>query len=421
MILDEYVEITWQAPTKNYYVGKGYVFTKMGDKFNVKVIDLSPYSSVNINVRCDVIGCNNEKSLSYNRYNKNINNGGYYACSHKCARNKFIKTSLDKYGYENPAQSQEIKNKTKATNLKNLGVEYPQQSEFVRNKKTKTNLKRYGTKCALQNEDVKNKTKISNLEKYGTEHPLQSNVIKNKIIETNLEKYGTEYGFQNEDVKNKIKYTILEKYGVEFITQNEEIKNKTKLTNLEKYGTEYVLQNEKIKNKMKATNLEKYGTENPMLLESVKNKIKHNNLKKYGVEYPSQLKENREKAIKTTIERYGEIWSKNIPSYNPNSIIYLGIISKLLGLNIQHALNAGEKKFHRYWVDGYIEGYNLCIEWNERHHYGKIKRMKDFKRYKYIYENFGCLIYEINEKEFLKDPENNIMKIVEEIREIISL
>jgi len=129
---------------------------------------------------------------------------------------------------------------------------------------------------------------------------------------------------------------------------------------------------------------------------------------------------SKEQRINTAIEHYGEIWFKCVPSHNPNSIIYLDLISEKVGLKIQHALNGGEKKFHRYWVDGYIEEYNICIEWNEKHHYNKRKREKDLNRENYIKDNFNCSNYEINEKEFLKDPENNIIKVTEEIQQLIN-
>jgi len=58
---------------------------------------------------------------------------------------------------------------------------------------------------------------------------------------------------------------------------------------------------------------------------------------------------------------YGEIWKNHIPRYNPNSIMYLDIISNKINLTIQHALNGGEKKFVKYWVDGYIQEYNICL------------------------------------------------------------
>jgi hypothetical protein len=127
-----------------------------------------------------------------------------------------------------------------------------------------------------------------------------------------------------------------------------------------------------------------------------------------------------QKAINTCIERYGEAWLKYVPSYNPNSIIYLDMISKKLNLPIQHALNGGEKKFVKYWVDGYIEQYNICIEWDEKYHNIKKNKEKDTKREEHIINNFNCKIIRINEKEFLKDIDNQINIICDKINKIIN-
>ena len=61
-----------------------------------------------------------------------------------------------------------------------------------------------------------------------------------------------------------------------------------------------------------------------------------------------------------------------------------------LGLPIQHALNGGEKKFIRYWVDGYIEEYNICIEWDEKQHEYKKYKEKDIVREQFLKENHHC-------------------------------
>lgn len=37
MILDQKIEIKWKSANKNYYVDKGYTFTKMKDAFEVDV------------------------------------------------------------------------------------------------------------------------------------------------------------------------------------------------------------------------------------------------------------------------------------------------------------------------------------------------------------------------------------------------
>ena len=148
-------------------------------------------------------------------------------------------------------------------------------------------------------------------------------------------------------------------------------------------------------------------------------KRKETNLKKYGVEHAAQNKEIQEKIQQTIIEKYGEIYAKYIPKYNINSIIYLDILAEKLNLHIQHALNGGEKRFIKYWIDGYSEKYNVCIEWNEKYHYTKKNIEKDIKRNKFLVENFRCKMIYIKEKEFLKDVEKNIEILCNEINEYI--
>jgi hypothetical protein len=134
-------------------------------------------------------------------------------------------------------------------------------------------------------------------------------------------------------------------------------------------------------------------------------------LEKYGVEYYLQTDECKKRIMNTMIERYGEIWINYAPKYNINSIIYLDMLSEKLDLSIQHALNGGEKKFIKYWVDGYIEEYNVCIEWDEKHHNAKRQKERDNIKEEFLKENFNCKIIRIIEKEFLKNIETSINNI----------
>jgi hypothetical protein len=323
MILDEFVINKWSTNNKKYYIEKGYIFTKFGDMFLIKPIDLMINSTLKVHVKCDV--CNNEKMLSYQNYNTNIKSGNYYACSPKCSQNK----------------------------------------------KKQTNLTKYGTEFVSQNKEIQEKVIKRMIEKYGVKHFSKTNIFKEKVRKTNLIKYGTE-----------------------FASQNKEIQEKTKQTNLERYGVESTLQNKEIRAKINKTILDRYGVEN----------ITMN--KKYS-----------ERATNTMIERYGEIWLKHCPTYNANSIIYLDRLSEKLNLSIQHAFNGGEKKFVRYWVDGYIEKYNICLEWDERQH--KYKKESDVKREFFLKENFNCQIIRINQKEFLKDVDNQINLVCNKINNLI--
>ena len=69
MILSEYVLIKPTSNIKNLRE-KGY-YLKSGDIIKVLVKDLSLNSKTKIRCRCDVVGCGNEKELSYQNYMKN--------------------------------------------------------------------------------------------------------------------------------------------------------------------------------------------------------------------------------------------------------------------------------------------------------------------------------------------------------------
>jgi hypothetical protein len=245
------------------------------------------------------------------------------------------------------------------------------------------------------------KTKETFLKKYGVDNVFKLDVVKNKIKETNLERYGVENFTQNEDVKNKTKQTNLERYGVSFLLQNIDIQFKIKETNLERYGVENPAQNENVKNKMKETNLERYGVEFPLQSKEIREKCYITMLEKYGIKYSFQYKEFYNKGIETMIERYGEAFFHIIPKYNPLTIQIFDELSERLNINIQHALNGGEKKFQKYWVDGYIKEYNICIEYDEHRH--KFNQEYDIERQAYIENNFNCKFIRIEEDKWLSD------------------
>ncbi len=209
MILDDKVKLSIGSKCVKYYTSKGYN-CKFKDIIEVKVEDLLIYSTVIILVKCDVDGCGNIKELSYSKYNKNINNGGYYACSRKCSHAKIIKTNIENYGTE------------------------------------------YATQC----DEVKAKSIVTNLLKYGTKYTFQAETVKNKIAETNMINLGVKNAFESEVIKEQIKKNNLEKHGFEFYSQTEECKEKSRKTCLEKYDKEYYMQTEEYAERAKNTRIE---------------------------------------------------------------------------------------------------------------------------------------------------------------------
>lgn len=70
--MEQEVEIKWYKNTKKYYIDKGYVFTKLGDIFKVKVKDLLESSGLYVKVTCDY--CGKEYMKKYRKYIESHNN-----------------------------------------------------------------------------------------------------------------------------------------------------------------------------------------------------------------------------------------------------------------------------------------------------------------------------------------------------------
>jgi len=178
--------------------------------------------------------------------------GGYcHFCSHKCSSgsDEYMKkrkeTCLERYGVENPFQSEEVKNKIKEVCLERYGVEHAAQSEEIRERMKQTCLDKYG----VENYTNRDKAKQTCLEKYGVENPFQSEEVKNKIKETCLDRYGVDRPLQSKEIREKTKQTCLDKYGVKNPFQSNDFKEKYKETCLDKYGVENYTQTEEFKRK----------------------------------------------------------------------------------------------------------------------------------------------------------------------------
>ena len=73
--------IKWNARYKEYYISKGYNFTKMGDEFEVRVEDLTKGSHALVKIQCDVCGkiLNDQTWFNYTRL---IDENNY--CCNEC-------------------------------------------------------------------------------------------------------------------------------------------------------------------------------------------------------------------------------------------------------------------------------------------------------------------------------------------------
>ena len=163
----------WHSRNKKSYVNKGYVFTKYGDEFKVKVEDLTEGSHAEIICLCDYCLSKRIKTIIKKEYRAYLKENKksiiHKDCCKKCQVEKVKESNLEVYGVEDILCLSETKEKIKLTNLAKYGVGSYAQTKEYRNKTTQTNLKKYGVKYISQSETIKTKIINTNLRKYGVE------------------------------------------------------------------------------------------------------------------------------------------------------------------------------------------------------------------------------------------------------------
>lgn len=276
--------------------------------------------------KCPVCG----KNVSYINFSK-----GYHTyCSVSCGRKsqesneRRKNTCLQKYGVENPAQSQIVKSKIEKTMMMKYGVKHALQNKDFLKKSQDTCEKHFGVRSPSQNKDIVKKQVQTHITRYGGVGTA-SPITLEKIKQTNLEKYGCEWGWGSEEVRAKSIQTWREHYGVDNPFAAEEIKKLLKEINIEKYGVDNPFAAEEIKEKIKQTNLEKYGAESPMKLAEIVRKI-FITKKENGTSCSSQIEQDfKQWLIDNNIEfdhqHRDNFYPFNCDFYFPKSNFYLEI------------------------------------------------------------------------------------------------
>lgn len=238
MLISTFGKVKWNSKHKKYYTDKGYVFTAIGDEFDVAIADLTHGSKAMVDVQCDY--CGEIVHKQYGIYLKQ-HHDKFGDCCVKCQPIKNKLCCLEKYGVDNGSKTDEAIAKIKRTSLERYGTENPAQAQFVRDKISEASKRNYPK-------------------------------AKDKLIQTNLERYGVECVFANEAIRAQIKNTMLEKYGVEHPKQNEDIKAKEREHNRAKYGVDYYSQTAECRERTIQTNLSKYGYECTLQVPSIREK-----------------------------------------------------------------------------------------------------------------------------------------------------
>ena len=216
----------WHARNKEYYMERGYKFTKMKDEFDVKVEDLPPESHVYVKVQCDF--CGDIVDVRYQNYNHRGMKSDGYACS-KCKSKKAVQSFLNEYGVSNPSLLPDFYEKYKATCNERYGVDHYSSTQEYRDKCESTCMERYGAMAYITSEEGMARIRETNMQKYGTPHPFGNPDVVKKLIKTQTELYGG-IGVASPVIRKKIQQTNLQRYGVPDVLQSPEIREKSRLT-----------------------------------------------------------------------------------------------------------------------------------------------------------------------------------------------
>ena len=316
---------------------------------------LEDYSDVKVNreTRIKAICLINDCNDISNKTFRQIMKLGCFCKKHtkEIMEQKRKETNKERYGVENPSQSEEIKNKKKETCLKNHGVEWSLQSKNIREKGKKKTIEKYGVENAMQNQDIKNKTKENNLKNLGVEYPQQSKEVKEKTKQSYISNWGVEHISQSQEIKNKKVETSLKNWGVEHTMQSKEVKEKTKNTNIERYGVEYTFQSEAIKEKIKNTNIERHGVPYPQQNAEISEKTSKSSLNYKNYVFPSGRIERIQGYENFMLDDL--LYIENIQEDNI-------IVKRSEVPECWYEDTTGKKC--RYYVDCFIKSQNRCIE-----------------------------------------------------------
>ena len=179
MLISTTAKMKWNSRNKKHFIECGYVFTKIGDEFDVSVNDLTRGSNVLVTCKCDF--CGKEYEILWYEYiiRKEKSPTKKDCCSSKeCSKKKQEETCLIKYGVKSVWELEQFRNKIKQIIYEKYGCENPFSSEIIKQKIKETNMKKYGVDCAMKLPETVEKSRKTCMERYGVPNYSQTDEFR---------------------------------------------------------------------------------------------------------------------------------------------------------------------------------------------------------------------------------------------------
>lgn len=201
-----------------------------------------------------------------------------------------------------------ILEKARASNLAKYGVDNAAKLDFVKDKIKKTNIKRYGRSSYLGTEKCRNQCRQKAIDLYGVDHFSKAEPIKDKAKKTIIKKYGDLFQ-RTDEWKEKVKKTCLKKYGVMSVCMVDEFKLKKEETMMRKYGGKGPLSDPKIRERANISLKKKYGVNSALQSPVIVAKMKKTCMERYGNEHAMTNEGIKTKSMQARIDKYGSLIS----------------------------------------------------------------------------------------------------------------
>lgn len=208
-------------------------------------------------------------------------------------------TCIEKYGTDNPAKSQIIRQKIRKTNIERYGASSPLLNVEVIQKTKNTNLLRYGDECAQSSKQVRKKISVSHKEYW---HRLSEDE-RQKRADQFIQNMKDIYGVNNISELKKRYFQCKESSPIDW----NNVIYKTKQTNSERYGVTSVLQSDKAKSLARVAMQDRYGVDYPFQSKDIIKKANSTMHKRYGPDWETVV----EKMIET--KRKNHTFNTSIP------------------------------------------------------------------------------------------------------------